>query len=148
MIRKASASQVHGIKSLIDYWAMKGEILPRDEGSIKSGINDFVVLEENDCVVATAAVVAYTENLAEIRSLCVHPDHHGKGFGKQIVIASENEAKSRGVNTVFVLTRKPGFFAKLGFENGVVRGEKVYKDCIACPLYNNGCDESYMEKKI
>ncbi len=148
MISGASEKHAQQIKFLIDYWAKRGEILPRDECDIKSGINDFVVLEENGCIIAMAAVVGYTKHMAEIRSLCVHPDHRGKGFGSRIVAAAENEARKRGLKVVFVLTRKPGFFAKLGFKRGTVRTEKIYRDCANCPLYKNGCDEIYMEKKL
>ncbi len=148
MISGASGKHIQQIKSLIDYWAKEGEILPRSEDAIRSGISDFIVLQKGGSVVATVSIVEYTQRLAELRSLCVHPGHHGKGFGSRIAAAAENEARRRGSKIVFVLTRKPGFFAKLGFKRGTVRTEKIYKDCADCPLYKNGCDEIYMEKKL
>ena len=148
MISGASEKHVQQIKFLVDYWAKKGEILPRSEDAIRSGINDFIVLQKDGNVVATVSIIGYTQQLAELRSLCVHPDQHGKDFGSRIVFAAENEARVRNVKIVFVLTRKPGFFAKLGFKRGTVRTEKIYKDCVGCPLYKNGCDEVYMEKKL
>lgn len=147
-IRKASGSDVTEIKKLIDYWAGKGEILPRSEHNIKSSIGNFIVAEENGAVVATASVVRYTPRLAEIRSVCVHTDYQGKGIGKQIIEFAMAKARSKGIGTVFVLTRKPDFFAKLGFESSTVRTEKIYKDCVNCPLYKKGCDELYMEKRL
>ncbi len=148
MISVASEKHVKQIKFLVDYWAGRGDILPRDENTIRNGINDFIVLNKDGAVVATVSIVGYTQKLAELRSLCVHPDHLGKDFGTKIVTAAENEARKRGSKIVFVLTRKPAFFARLGFERGTVRSEKIYKDCIGCPLYEKGCDEVYMEKKL
>jgi len=81
-------------------------------------------------------------DLAEIRSLVTDPACQGLGLGRQIVTRLLVEAQALELPRVFALTRKPGFFLKLGFQ--LTRMEdlprKVQKDCVFCPKFN-ACDE-------
>ncbi len=148
MVRKASVDDVPSIKSLIDYWAAEGEVLPRSVAEINKHLPDFVVEVEDGRVVGTASLAVYGHNLAEIRSVCVDRDYQSRGIGKRIVEAEMGEAGNRKIGRVFVLTRKPGYFSKFGFAAGPVIAPKIYKDCVTCPKYGNGCDETYMEKRL
>ncbi|MBI3412816.1 MAG: GNAT family N-acetyltransferase [Candidatus Aenigmarchaeota archaeon] len=75
-------------------------------------------------------------------------DYQGRGIGKKMVETEIQEAGERGLTRVFVLTRKPDYFSKFGFGKGPVIEQKIYKDCIACPKYGNGCDEIYICKTV
>jgi amino-acid N-acetyltransferase len=81
-------------------------------------------------------------NLAEIRSLVIHPNYHGQGIGRQIVCLLLDEARSLDLEQVIALTRKPDFFMKLGFE--LTRLEKlprkIRRDCVFCVKFHV-CDE-------
>ncbi|MBI4177707.1 MAG: GNAT family N-acetyltransferase [Candidatus Aenigmarchaeota archaeon] len=148
MPRQASVQDIPAIKSLIDYWAAEGEVLPRGVNEITKHLADFVVEEDGGRIVGVASLAVYGPKLAEIRSVCVDAAHQSNGVGKKIVDAGVEEAEKRGLSTVFVLTRKPDYFARFGFKKGPVIEQKIYKDCVACPKYGNGCDEVYMEKKL
>ncbi len=148
MARKASKEDMHAIKSLIDYWAAEGEVLPRSVVEITRHLADFIVEDSSGRVIGVAALAPYGPNLAEIRSVCVDKDLQSMGIGTIIVEAAIEEAAKRGIGRVFVLTRKPDYFSRFGFAAGAVIASKIYKDCIACPKYGNGCDETYMEKRL
>ena len=72
---------------------------------------------------------AYTPVLAEIRSLGIDPGHHGTGLGSRLVRYFIDAAVELHIPRVFVLTRAPKFFEKLGFrlESMDLLPEKVFK---------------------
>jgi amino-acid N-acetyltransferase len=87
----------------------------------------------------------YGQHLAEIRSITVEPDHQRSGGGKRIVKALMEEAERHGVTGICLFTRKPAFFAQLGFTIAQREDlpDKIHKDCCVCPRYHC-CDEVAM----
>ena len=93
-------------------------------------------------MVGTVALSLYWENLAEVRSLAVHPDFGGRGIGRTLVEACINEARSLGLKQLFALTYQPHFFGRLGFEQ-VEKSDlpqKIWRDCMKCAKFPD-CDE-------
>jgi argininosuccinate lyase/amino-acid N-acetyltransferase len=140
--RQARADDLDAICWLVDHWSRNGENLPRDRDDILKAILDFGVAVVDGMVVGCAALWIYTPQLAEIRSLGVHPDHQGKGVGQGLVRYFLQLAGQLHIPKVFVLTRAPAFFEKSGFRQVSVNSlpEKVLKDCSACPKRER-CDE-------
>jgi N-acetylglutamate synthase-like GNAT family acetyltransferase len=87
--------------------------------------------------------------LAEIRSLGVDPDCRGHSVGSTLVQYFIRSAAALHIPRVFVLTRAPTFFARLGFreERMNTLPEKVWKDCVDCPK-RDCCDEIPMIYEI
>jgi argininosuccinate lyase/amino-acid N-acetyltransferase len=140
--RQARADDLDAICWLVDHWSQHGENLPRSREDILKAILDFGVAVVDGRIVGCAALWIYTPQLAEIRSLGVHPDHHGKGVGQGLVRYFLQLAGQLHIPKVFVLTRAPKFFEKAGFRQVSVNSlpEKVLKDCAACPKREQ-CDE-------
>ena len=89
------------------------------------------------------------EDLAEIRSLAVYPDHLGKNIGSKLTLAALTEARAFSIKKVFTLTYRPEFFKKLGF-NQIDRADlplKIWADCILCIKFPD-CDEIAMMKEM
>ncbi len=144
-VRTATVEDLAGIKRLVDLWADAGENLPRSEEEILTSIRDFAVSTVDGRVVGCGALWLYTPSLAEIRSVGVDPDLHGGGIGSGIVEHLAAIAGKLRVERVFVLTRAPLFFERLGFRQVSVNGlpEKILKDCARCPK-KHCCDEIAM----
>jgi argininosuccinate lyase/amino-acid N-acetyltransferase len=140
--RQARADDLDAICWLVDHWSQHGENLPRGREDILKAILDFGVAVVDGKIVGCAALWIYTPQLAEIRSLGVHPDHHGKGVGQGLVRYFLQLAGQLHIPKVFVLTRAPKFFEKSGFRQVSVNSlpEKVLKDCAGCPKREQ-CDE-------
>ena len=141
-IRRARMADVPGIAALVERFAGRGEVLPRRIEEVYQSLREWVVAEEAGQVVGCGALVILWADLAEIRSLVVAPAAQGTGLGRELVSALMVQAVELELPQVFALTRKTGFFLKLGFQ--VVPRDslprKIWKDCITCTKFV-GCDE-------
>lgn len=143
--RDAILPDAEKIHELISAYSGDGTLLPRDFAEICENVRDFVVLEHRGRIVGCGALHLYGQHLAEIRSITVDPAYQGSGGGKRLVEALLEEAEKHQVSCICLFTRKPDFFAHLGFT--VAQREdlpdKIYKDCCVCPRLHC-CDEVAM----
>ncbi|RME72073.1 MAG: N-acetyltransferase [Chloroflexi bacterium] len=142
VVRKARLSDVPDMLPILDEYARQAEILPRTAADVYQTIREWVVAEADGRIVAMGSLLVLWEDLAEIRSLVIAPEFQGRGIGRQIVEQLVAEARQLGLPRVFALTRKPGFFLKLGFHLTRIEDlpRKVQKDCVFCPKFH-ACDE-------
>ncbi|MBC8430582.1 MAG: N-acetyltransferase [Desulfobacterales bacterium] len=151
MIRKATIKDIKAIHKLLQEYGDKGELLPRPLSVLYDHVRDFSVYvdEKKDRVLGCCALQFCWENLAEIRSLAVHPEHQRNKIGSKLTETVLEEAKSFAVKKIFVLTYRPGFFEKFGFLE-IDRSQlplKIWADCIMCVKFPD-CDETAMLKEI
>ena len=141
-VRQATLSDVDSLMDMIEYWAKQGQNLPRKRNDIIRGIQTFAVCVKDDKVVGCACLYVYDSGLAEIRSLGVSPVIQRQGQGRAIVNYLLKRASKMFIQRVFVLTRSPEFFSKVGFQKTVIEAlpEKILKDCENCPKREK-CDE-------
>ena len=127
---------------LLNEYARQAEILPRLENDVYQSIREWAVAEQAGHLVGMGALLILWHDLAEIRSLVVSPDSQGQGVGRAIVARLVDDASTLALPTVFALTRRPGFFLKLGFKMTDINQlpRKVTKDCVICPKFH-ACDE-------
>ncbi len=151
MIRKATLQDVNAIYSLLQRYALKGELLPRPLSALYDHVRSFSVSvdERKNLIVGCCALQFCWEDLAEIRSLAVHPDYQGRNIGSELTKTVLSEAKTFETKKVFTLTYRPKFFRKFGFVQ-IDRSDlpiKIWADCITCVKFPD-CDESAMMKEI
>ena len=141
-VRQATLADVDSLMDMIEYWAKQGQNLPRKRNDFIRGIQTFAVCVKNDKVVGCACLYVYDSGLAEIRSLGVSPVIQRQGQGRAIVNYLLKRASKMFIQRVFVLTRSPEFFSKVGFQKTVIEAlpEKILKDCENCPKREK-CDE-------
>lgn len=145
MIRKARIDDAKTIHKLLMGYASDGLMLSRSLSDIFETIRDFYVFERDGSVVGTVCLHICWEDLAEVRSLAVDQGSEGRGIGRQLVEACLAEARQLGLQKVFALTYKQGFFEKLGFRV-IEKAElphKIWGDCLKCPKFPD-CDEIAM----
>lgn len=141
-VRQATLADVDSLMDMIEYWAKQGQNLPRKRNDIIRGIQTFAVCVKDEKVVGCACLYVYDSGLAEIRSLGVSPVIQRQGQGRAIVNYLLKRASNMFIQRVFVLTRSPEFFSKVGFQKTVIEAlpEKILKDCENCPKREK-CDE-------
>lgn len=141
-VEKASISDVPQMHKLINTFADRGEMLARSLSEIYENVRDYFIIRDGEKVVACAALHVNWSDLAEIRSVAVAEDKQGQGVGEKLIKACLKDAGRLGIQTVFCLTYKPGFFEKLGFTqvDKMELPQKVWNECYRCSKFPN-CDE-------
>lgn len=145
MLRPAGEGDLPLIEDRIRFWAQRNILLPLDGPALRTMLPDFRVLALADdarCLVAFGALRRYSPRLAEIRSLVVSDGHQRRGHARRLVTHLLDEARQEGLRRVFVLTRTPDLFERLGFSRVARQSlpEKVFVDCSACSR-RESCDE-------
>ena len=142
ILRPAVLRDVEAIVELVNFYASRGEMLPKSLSQVYQNIRDFVVAEREGRIVGCGALHILWDNLAEIRSLAVVEAERQRGIGGRIVRALLDDARRLAVPRVFALTYKPQFFVRCGFvpieRESLPR--KIWGDCIDCVKFPR-CDE-------
>lgn len=144
--RKATIPDVDDMSSLINEFASARIMLARGPLYLYQSIQDYIVLtaeyKGKEIVVACGGLHVLWEDLAEIRSIAVHPALQGRGLGTKIVNALIETARKICVNHVFVFTLAPEFFSSLKFEEMPRENipPVVWAECSKCPKFYK-CDE-------
>lgn len=142
-------SDVPAIHGLIDDSAGLGLMLFRSHNELYESIRDWVVCQMDGSVVGCCALNVVWSDLAEIKSLAVHPGYRGQGIASDLVQTLLGEAARLELRRVFALTYRQNFFERLGFE--VVPKHtlphKVWTDCVKCPK-QHACDEIAVARTV
>ena len=141
-VRRAGLADVPKMLPLLETYARQAEILPRSEEEVYHSIREWAVAEAENEILGMGSLLIMWRDLAEIRSLVVDPACQGQGVGRKLVELLLDEARHLMLERVFALTRKPGFFLKLGFQLTRIEQlpRKVKRDCVFCPKFH-ACDE-------
>lgn len=155
VIRKARVSDVHGMSALINQYAGANVMLARGPQYLYQHIQDYMVITapaqdlRQDVVIACGALHVLWEDLAEIRSIAVHPSCQGLGYGSLLVNALLERCRELGIYRAFAFTLAPGFFEKCGFKefNRDNLPPIVWVECSKCPKFYR-CDEIGMMRNL
>lgn len=115
-IRAATIDDLHAIERCIEPFVAAKKILRRTFAELQNLIPSYVVAEIDGQIVGCVVLEVYSPKLAEVRSLVVSPDYHGKGIGKKLVTACVERAKDQGVFEVMAITSEDVFFQSCGFD--------------------------------
>jgi amino-acid N-acetyltransferase len=151
LIRKARIADISDIRQTLRQFAEKGQLLERTLAELYSQVRDYYVFQENDHspIVGISALHVCWESLGELRSVAVREEFQGRGVGTRLVETCLSEALTLGLEQVFVLTYRPEFFARFGFEevDKNVLPHIVWADCVRCTKFPE-CDEIAMLLKF
>ena len=149
MLRKAKLADVKKIQRLVNFYAKKNEMLPLSLSELYDNIRSFYVYEKDGRILGCGALHVTWDKLGEIRSVAIQRSKQKAGIGKKIVRMCLKEARQLGLEKVFVLTYKPGYFKKFGFKD-IDKNQlphKVWRDCIKC-VYFPDCEEDALIKTL
>jgi amino-acid N-acetyltransferase len=108
-VRRARVADVRKIKNLVDCYA-GAVLLAKQLVTLYEDVQEFWVAERDGEVVGCGALHVLWEDLAEIRTLAVHPDGHA------LVAGLIEQGRSLGLRRLFVLTFEDRFFSRYGFQ--------------------------------
>jgi len=115
-IRPAKTSDVKKIRAIVDTYAVERKLLSKETVTLFESVQEFVVAEVDGAVVGCGALHVLWEDIAEVRTVAVVEQMHGKGVGHLILENILARAKEVGVKKVFCLTFETKFFGSHGFK--------------------------------
>ena len=116
VIRPAKTSDVKTIRAIVDTYAVERKLLSKETVTLFESVQEFVVAESDGEVVGCGALHVLWEDIAEVRTVAVVEQMHGKGVGHLILENILAKAKEVGVKKVFCLTFETKFFGSHGFK--------------------------------
>ena len=135
-IRRARTSDIRAIASLIEPLVEARVLLGKDLVVLYESVQEFTVATHSSGeIVGCGALHVFWENLGEIRTLAVSPEHVGRGIGTAVVTALEEQARELGLSTLFCLTFEVDFFTAHGFriqDDPIVEPE-IYLELVRSP---------------
>ncbi|MBQ3058984.1 MAG: N-acetyltransferase [Desulfovibrio sp.] len=154
-IRPARVGDVHGMSSLINYYAASNVMLARGPQYLYQHIQDYMVITApavdsgQETVVACGSLHVLWEDLAEIRSIAVHHGCQRHGLGRRLVEALVERCRMLGIPRVFVFTLAESFFRHCGLTD--YQRDKlppvVWVECSKCPKFYR-CDEIVLSRLV
>jgi len=115
VIRAAKTTDVKKIRAIVDTYAVVRKLLSKETVTLFESVQEFVVAEVDGEVVGCGALHVLWEDIAEVRTVAVVEQMHGKGVGHLILENVLARAKEVGVKKVFCLTFETKFFGSHGF---------------------------------
>lgn len=116
VVRPAKTSDVKKIRTIVDTYAVERKLLSKETVTLFESVQEFVVAESDGEVVGCGALHVLWEDIAEVRTVAVVEQMHGKGIGHLILENILARAKVVGVKKVFCLTFETKFFGSHGFK--------------------------------
>jgi amino-acid N-acetyltransferase len=115
--RTASIDDVGGILELIEPLEREGILLKRSRELLETEISQFRLLERDGRIIACAALYPFPgDGCGEVACIVSHPDYRGGQRGQRLLRELEQEARSQGLDRVFVLTTQTAhWFIEQGF---------------------------------
>jgi amino-acid N-acetyltransferase len=129
-IRRARTTDVRTIDRIVSGYADNRILLNKERVTYYEDVQEFrVAVDEGDRVVGCGALHVLWEDLAEVRTLAVEPEWHGRGVGHALLDKLLAVADRLGVTRLFCLTFEVDFFAKHGFHE--IEGTPVQPEVYA-----------------
>jgi amino-acid N-acetyltransferase len=114
----ATAEDADEIAHLLRRNANVPTLVMQPLATILRNIDEFMVIRRPDgMVVGCAQLHWHQPRIAEVLAVAVQPERHGEGLGRVLVRACLERAMRHdpAPSLVWLVTRTPGFFARLGF---------------------------------
>jgi amino-acid N-acetyltransferase len=147
-VRRARSADVRHIRRLIDTYTADRRLLTKPTVALYEDVQEFWVADLDGTVVGCGAVHVMWEDLAEIRTVAVDPDHRGHKIGNRLVSVLLDTARELGVRRVFVLTFETNFFGSFGFVpiHGTPVPHDVYEQLLRS--YDEGVAEFLVLERV
>ena len=110
-------SKVRQIIELMQPFVEEGRLLERSYEAINNSINEFVFIEEDNKIIACAALKIYKEdNVGEIYALVVNKNFHNTDISTKLMELLINKASELNLSLIFALSKYGGrFFFRFEF---------------------------------
>ncbi len=115
-VERPTLRDVSGVYSILLSNKHDVSLFQRPRNDIQRNLPDFLLAtDERGRMLGCVAVHFHQPGVAEMLSLSITPRAQGKGIGVRLVEVAEQMAVERGAQALWLITNKPGYFARLGY---------------------------------
>lgn len=138
-LRGATINDSGGIMKLIFPLEQAGILVERKQENLEMEINNFSVIERDGLIAGCAAIDFHpNEGMAELKCLALHTEYRGENRGDRLLSYIENQAKSKELKKLFVLTtRSSQWFLERGFNEATLAELPEKRRCLYDPTRNS-----------
>lgn len=104
------------MRRLIEPYVDSGRIVRKPLVDFYENVQEFLVAERDQQIIACGALHVMWEDLGEIRTMAVSPEHLHMGLGGITLELLIDRARDLGLTRLFCLTFETEFFARHGFQ--------------------------------
>ncbi len=117
VIRAAIEDDLNALYHLIEPLIEQGILLPRSRNDIQQIIDDFSVVEQDNIIVACAALHSIDNQYNEIACIATHDEHQDAGYATNLVKFLEQQTQAQGKNKVVIFTTQTiDWFKQRGYQ--------------------------------
>ncbi|WP_182112149.1 MULTISPECIES: amino-acid N-acetyltransferase [unclassified Actinotalea] len=129
-VRAALPRDVREVRDLVEPYAASRILLAKELVGYYEAVQEFVVAQDaSGALIGCGALHVMWADLAEVRTLAVHPAWRGRGVGHALLDELIERARTLGLRRLFCLTFEVDFFVAHGFH--VIAGTPVDTDVYA-----------------
>jgi amino-acid N-acetyltransferase len=132
-VRPALPKDVHQLRDIVEPYAQQRILLAKEMVGYYEAVQEFVVAEDAaGQLIGCGALHVMWVDLAEIRTLAVHPAWRGRGVGHALLDVLMERARAMGLRRLFCLTFEVDFFVRHGFRQiaGAPVDAEVYAELL------------------
>jgi len=116
--RSGDPGDLGAVEALLGPLMAAGVLAPRTSEEIARDLGHFYMIERDAKVLACASLVPLSASMAEVGAFVVDPTYRGDGRGDALLEYLEEEAMSRGLtHLVLLTTRTADWFMQRGFQH-------------------------------
>ncbi len=116
-ITRANETDIPALLSLNNRYAAAGLTLARTPEFAANHLGDYRVLRDaSGGVIGCVALDEYSPSVAEVISLALDQDVQGLGYGRALIAAAVDLARTRGYTELFAVSYSDELFLGCGFE--------------------------------
>ena len=116
LVRSAVAADIPLVLEMIEPYVAQRKLLPRTLQELSGLVEHGFTAELAGKVVGFAAVVIYSNKLAEIQCLAVSEKCQGRGVGRRLVECCVKLTREKGVTELMAITSSDQLFQSCGFD--------------------------------
>jgi amino-acid N-acetyltransferase len=130
VVRAARTPDVPAIARIVAGFADHRRLLHKETVTYYENVQEFrVAVDPSGLVIGCGALHVLWEDLAEVRTLAVARDWHGRGVGHALLEELLDQGERLGVTRLFCLTFEVDFFVRHGFHE--IEGTPVQPEVYA-----------------
>lgn len=103
---------------------------------------------DDEAAVQGGAVLAMRQGEYICDGIAVNPQYRKENIGSELLSLMTDEIRKRGGDSLFLVARAPGFFARNGFSEVARDSAPMFFECFDCPQYGTECHPQVMKLEI